>query len=806
MSDKPSRSAQILRLAEASPGIKTADAADILGMSKANLGTYTAKLRKEGLLKKTRGTLELEDGASADRAATEAKKPKAAKAAKQPKASKEDQERLRDLVKAGLRLAEQYRQEGVLTNILLVGKGDGTTLIKGVSGGPALSCVMLGPPDPKELKDPRFQASMKEFFADLAGGDGELTAFYNLTELPGDGGEPMMALMAGWIGGERMMCAQAPLDDEPLNSTNNWRWEDLSREQAAKLSEQELERLKQIEAEETLDLKPLRLLSPDTFDPPQYLAAVTHVMSDPERAPELIFTMDDDGEGRFLGLRVLDPAVVSAFASADEGEIDASTMAARESASLQSLSPQMGDLILRACQQVENERQQEILVNFVEVGMADGNIIRAGIGGGQALPMMTGLMGEQIEGLIAALGQGQGERAVFVSMMDLASDGVDRVLLSAFEGADLVTAKTALIDGQPLDDPATWKEISAETLFEIGSNAQEVSLSAGDEQDDSMVLSAPMTSQPAKSSTTLLETGADQIAQATSIHYLMGSILEYLLRGLEDERSGSYVLIVATEQQGKDPEVNINVVGTKGLDAATLMLCGNLSAICADIQPDYAAVAWGGPWDPTDGSRCGTVFGMGPGGESGQFSFLIDRSGEFEPADLMSATSLMAEMSQGFNEAAWQEIPLPQSESDLEALRGLIQLAAKPHQGLRRFVGISGDGRELEMEPPDFGDEGVDYYKRMFLELPHQLREEDARYLAFSTGEGESFTTVAVSHLGTGIAFQGGQEVALGKADPHIRLISKVLTYNAATAAARQRAADQSRGRILRDGAFKNRL
>ena len=793
VSEKVTRSEQIVKLAEASPGIKTAEAAEILGMSKANLGTYTAKLRKEGLLKKTRGTLELEDGASAERPSTEAKKPKAAKAAKQPKASKEDQERLRDLAKDGLRRAELYRQEGVLTNILLVGKADGTTLITGVSGGPALSCIMLGSPGPKAIDDPRFQVSMKEFFAGLAGGDGEVTAFYNLTELPGDGGEPMMALMAGWIGGKRTMCAQAPLDDEPLNSTGNWRWKDLTADQAAKLCAQEFERHKQIEAEseeeETFNLTPFRLLSPDLFDPSEYMTAINHVMSDPERAPELIFTIDGDGEGEMqLGLRKLDPAVVRALATADGGEIDASTMVAHESASPQMVSHQMSDLILRACQQVEKERQQEILVNFVEVGMADGNIIRAGIGGGQALPMMTGLMGEQVEGLIAALGQGQGERAVFVSMMDLASDGVDRVLLSAFEGTDLVTAKTALIDGQPLDDPATWKEISAETLFEIGSNAQEVSLSEGDEQDDSIVLSAPMTSQPAKSSTTLLETGADQIAQATSIHYLMGSILEYLLRGLEDEGSGSYVLIVATEQQGKDPEVNINVVGTKGLDAATLMLCGNLSAICADIQPDYAAVAWGGPWDPTDGSRCGTVFGMGPGGERGQFSFLIDGAGEFEPADLMSATSLMAEMSQGFNEAAWQEIPLPQSESDLEALRGLIQLAAETHQGQSRFVGISGDGRELEMEPPDFGDEGVDYYKRMFLELPHQLREEDARYLAFSTGEGESFTTVAVSHLGTGIAVQGGQEVALGKADPQIRLISKVLTYNLAMEQAREKA------------------
>ncbi len=327
MSDKPSRSEQILKLAEATPGIKTADAADILGMSKANLGTYIAKLRKEGLLKKTRGTLELEDGTSAERPAAEAKKPKVGKAAKQPKVSKEDQERLRDLAKDGLRRAEQYRQEGVLTNILLIGKADGTTLIKGVSCGPALSCVMLGSPDPKAIKDPRFQASMKKFFAGLANGDGEITVFYNLTGISGDSDESLTALMTGWIRGKRIMCSHAPLDEKPLNSADNWRWKDLTARQAAKLCAQEFERHKQAEAENEEEGKawkiimytPLRLLNRDTFDMPGYRAAIKHVMNDDERIPVLTFTIDSDGEGMMqLGLSKIDPPVLRMWAAFPE--------------------------------------------------------------------------------------------------------------------------------------------------------------------------------------------------------------------------------------------------------------------------------------------------------------------------------------------------------------------------------------------------------------------------------------------------------------------------------------------------------
>lgn len=64
MATKPTREEQILKLAAASPGIKTSEAAAILGMSSANLGTYTSKLRKAGKLKKTRGTLELAEPSS----------------------------------------------------------------------------------------------------------------------------------------------------------------------------------------------------------------------------------------------------------------------------------------------------------------------------------------------------------------------------------------------------------------------------------------------------------------------------------------------------------------------------------------------------------------------------------------------------------------------------------------------------------------------------------------------------------------------------------------------------------------------
>lgn len=64
MSSKPSRSEQILKLAEVSPGIKSSRAAEILGLSKASILFYATKLRMEGKLKRPRGSLELADGTS----------------------------------------------------------------------------------------------------------------------------------------------------------------------------------------------------------------------------------------------------------------------------------------------------------------------------------------------------------------------------------------------------------------------------------------------------------------------------------------------------------------------------------------------------------------------------------------------------------------------------------------------------------------------------------------------------------------------------------------------------------------------
>lgn len=591
---KPSRTEQILRLAQASPGIKKADAADILGMSPASLGTYITKLRKAGLLKKTRGTLELEPGVDVEAAiasgagasSSPSSSPKAKPAAKSKSSrnvltfevSDEERQMLVSLVQEGARRAESYRQEGLLTNLVLVGCADGSTVIRGLFGGGALVCNMLGFPDRDILEDPGMQQYLAERVRTLGEGQGEVAVFYDLTDLQ----DPDQALVTGWVGGKRVVCAVAGLDGALSGPESKDRWEDLDDEQAARLYNRHFENYRQA-VSESEDGQPggtaMRQLNPDPEAAGQALAAV---MGDPERAPSINFTIQTEEES------MADPAISDAVRLSAEAEIEkmnevatelsalgklpgkasqlpadiaqafseldlwsqllvlsqvnpgmkASKAAKFTGASKDQVIEQLSELqgsgmleagtdtlrfamdsqesgtpdsssraaagsaqpsggieavIARAIYQVEKERRNSTLVNFVEIAKADGDIIRAGMGGGQIMLPMSGMLGDQMAEMIASLAGGQGRQAVFVSMMDLASDGVDRVVMAAWDGSTLAGAWTALVTDGPLDQLDNWMSIDAEALLQIGMQSHAANQAAGEEEDEgSLTISAPM--------------------------------------------------------------------------------------------------------------------------------------------------------------------------------------------------------------------------------------------------------------------------------------------------------------------------
>ena len=490
MTKKPSRSEQILKLAEASPGIKSSQAAEILGMSKESLSVYASKLRKEGKLKRTRGTLELADGTSAlvEVAPPAEKKPSRSKKPKSPKISDEDLETIRPLIREGTYRAEQYRQEGVLSNILVVRKADGEITVRGIMGSGALLCVMIGKRTREGLEDIEFQAGMAGLVASLGDGSGEAAVFYNLTDLGGDDA-PQAALVCAWIGGRRVICTQAPISTMPLTSGEIWK--DLTDKQAGNIYDSGVARAKLADSEDGVSGTAVRDVEPS--DGTRSLQALSAIMSDPQRAPVLNISASFRDGGMQIGMAMARPEVISAVADAGFSE-DSSSDSDQLAPAGQPADPsaQVTDpetdfivaLINQACARVEEERLSGSLMNFVVVGMEDGSSTVVGVGGGQILPMMTGVMGDQIDVLIASMGQGRGTSAVFVSMMDLASDGVDVILLSAWsQGNRLRTALSARIGAEPLDSwPEGWREVDPVELREIGDHDMQLRV-ANEEQE-----------------------------------------------------------------------------------------------------------------------------------------------------------------------------------------------------------------------------------------------------------------------------------------------------------------------------------
>jgi hypothetical protein len=489
MTEKSSRSEQVLALAGASPGIKTSQAAKILGMSTANISQYAGKLRDEGKLKRTHGTLELTDGSStAEHVVAPADhEPKKSEKSKSPRISDEDLERLRPIIRAASSRAERYRQEGVLTNILVVRKADGEILVRGMMGSGALLCVMIGQPTREALDNPDFQSGMAHLIDSLGDGSGQDAVFYNLTDV-GGGDDDQVALVCAWFGGRRVMCTQSLIGDSPLTSGATWK--DLSDKQAGKIYEAGIERAKLEESEDEMSGTTVRDLEPS--DGSRGIRALSTIMKDPERAPVInVSARFRDGEME-IGMSMMRPELISALAEATSSEefaSDLDQLAPADEAdgpADQDPDPEtlfIGELINQACARVEDERLSGSLANFIVLGLEDGSTTAVGVGGGEILPMMTGVAGDQMDSLISSISQGGGRLAVFVCMMDLAADGIDLVLLSAWSsGNKMRAALSAPIGDQPLDNPlAGWGVLSAGDLREIGNHDMKLQVAREDD-------------------------------------------------------------------------------------------------------------------------------------------------------------------------------------------------------------------------------------------------------------------------------------------------------------------------------------
>lgn len=661
MADKLSRPEQILKLAQASPGISTAEAAAILGMSAGNLGTYLSALRKQGKLKKTRGTLELADGADA-KAEPGASSPEpddlpspdpGDDAPKQLRVTKKVQQQLRRMVVEGLARAERYRRDGVLTNILLTAAQDGETQVRGIAGGPALTCFMLGPPDPEALQDPEFRESMRRLVAGVGDGQGQLMVIFNLTELGGEG-EPLQALMSAWVGGKRINCATAPLDDEPtISSEGGSRWSDLDEQQAGALSDSEWQRQLELNRERAaeddgeagLTLSMLRFLHPEQDSPEQHFQAMGEVMADPERAPALIIEFHEvDGQVVGVGLRRLASEVAPAIAqAAGVDHADGAGMPA---------------LLERACANAEALRQAGAAESFIEIGLADGSTMRAGWGQGPLLALMCGTPGHQMGELIASFGEGQGRRAVFVNMLDLASDGVDQVLVSAWEGGELALARIASIDHQPLDeDSPAWRAVDGEQLQRLGSAGLEAYQAEKEPED------APE-DEPDQE-----EPDQDEPSNIQNFFAATHQLVRDSIKELDDQHS-LFVMAVLDEQGRVDLPLwsdgqGLGILNVEGSHA--------IFGVGADQQGHYTVAGWAERRDQ-DGERMVVLVGAGPAGPPQVLTYFDCANGQEREEQLLIAMPLLGQLTSAM-ELGEQPLDFPEDEEAREHLAAQAQAA-----------------------------------------------------------------------------------------------------------------------------------
>jgi hypothetical protein len=530
---KPSRAEQVLRLAKASPGITTAEAASILGISSANLGGYASQLRKQGLLEKTRGTLQpveeadLQAGAGqpqtarstathgaapAEQASPSKKSGKKAGAGKKsgsykkPKLTKKQNQRLIELVQEGARRAESYRQEGVLNNIILVSRDDGSKLVVGVGGSAAFSLFMLGGDDPSVLAIPEFQAMMQRFLNELGEPDdgmmvtaSEMMVIFNLTEIGSEEDQNMQAVMSAWLGGHRVMCAAAPIDDQPLAGSGMHQWVDLTDKQAAKLAAGEFKRLRaekkaaqedpddleDPDNPEIVSLQPARILEAGPWQPEDMMRVMGHVMADLERRPQLIFELlgDEAAGGTTLAMRRLDSSVADQLAAAGLADDERPSTSAvgnpnevMRTAGEEALAAEkdwLAELILRACRHAEEQRQSGQFENFMEILMTDGEFARGKMKAGEMMDLMTGKLDDKdAEAMLAGFTGGQGLAIAFVNIEDCPPGERRHALLSCWMDNQLVVAMSIEVRDQSLELSARgWTVLDAAALLRIGDAA-----------------------------------------------------------------------------------------------------------------------------------------------------------------------------------------------------------------------------------------------------------------------------------------------------------------------------------------------
>jgi len=401
------------------------------------------------------------------------------------------------------------------------------------------------------------------------------------------------------------------------------------------------------------------------------------------------------------------------------------------------------DLARQACEIAEKERLDKFLAFTALIAMEDGEILRAGLGGGgQNVAMMAGLFGDQQADFIKAMGNGQGRAAAFINMMDIKIDGQDTALLSVWNGGELVLARKAPIGDQPLiEDSPAWQDVSPDDLMKIGlQQVEAASAQSAEDGDEGSVTIGRMVGSDTEEQVSegqLTEDQRDKIFRNTIRQFRDG------LSELADDES-TLMLVMNDPKDG--PTIPLHVNGTQGLDIGTILRSRALSSVYMASGANYGVAAWAEKFDE-EGERMVVMAGAALSGPDQDpstirpevYTYFIDREGNVRDEQLMLVQSFVIEMLQGWSLAngGELELPIPEVESEREFLTSIATRVMEaegnsgpPPEDVERFHVMDWDGGTHLVEISD--DEASSLYEFFFWRIPQRMIELNAAVVSWA--------------------------------------------------------------------------